>query len=69
MAEPTSTETSKYVNVLLDEGLLAAIDEFRFDNRFESRTAAMRWLLQAGIDLKLAPKLAAPKAPKKRVGN
>jgi len=62
-AAPTE-ENSKYLSLLLDETLLADIDEFRFDHRFESRTAAMRWLLRTGLDRKLAPKAAKKKAVK-----
>src|SRR5690349_5634807 len=62
MADNTATEdTGRYVNVLFDETLLADIDEFRFDHRFESRTAAIRWLLRAALDKNLKPKAAAKK--------
>jgi hypothetical protein len=35
--------------------LLNKLDDFRFRYRFESRTAAVHWLLEEGIDKKLAP--------------
>jgi metal-responsive CopG/Arc/MetJ family transcriptional regulator len=35
----------QYVNVLFDEKLLKAVDDFRFKNRFASRTEAIRWLI------------------------
>ena len=57
----TSAQSAKYVNVLLDEGLLSDIDEFRFERRFESRTSAMRWLLRAALDKRLVPKVPAKK--------
>ena len=47
---------SKYVNVLFDEKLLSRVEDFRFKNRFASRTEAIRWLIKAALDLKLAPK-------------
>ena len=64
----TFEEPGKYVNILLPEGLLSAIDEFRFDGRFESRTEAIRWLLRTGLDHK---KAATPKkaAAKKKAAN
>ena len=46
----------KYVNVLFDEKLLLRVDDFRFRNRFASRTEAIRWLIKAALDAKLAPK-------------
>jgi hypothetical protein len=33
------------VHMLLDHELLSRIDDFRFAQRFESRTAAIKWLL------------------------
>ena len=45
----------RYVNVLLDEDVLDRIDNFRFEQRFESRTEAIRWLLRAALDKKLKP--------------
>jgi len=49
-------ETEKqYVNVLFEDKLLAKIDDFRFKFRFASRTEAIRWLLRAALDAKLAP--------------
>ena len=35
----------KQVHVLLDEGLLRRLDDYRFAHRFASRTDAIRWLL------------------------
>ena len=49
----------RYVNILFDQGTLDWIDNFRFEQRFESRTEAIRWLIQAAIDKKLKP----PKKP------
>jgi metal-responsive CopG/Arc/MetJ family transcriptional regulator len=47
------------VNMLYEAEMLKRIDDFRFANRFESRTEAIRWLVQAALDKKLAPKAAA----------
>jgi hypothetical protein len=43
------------VNMLYDAGLLKRIDDFRFQHRFESRTEAIRWLIQAALDKRLKP--------------
>lgn len=34
------------VHMLFDNALLKRIDDFRFTHRFQSRTAAVRWLVQ-----------------------
>jgi metal-responsive CopG/Arc/MetJ family transcriptional regulator len=39
------TDTS-LVHVRLDQELLERINNFRFENRFEDRTRAIRWLLK-----------------------
>jgi len=44
------------VNMLYEAELLSRIDDFRFKQRFESRTDAIRWLLTAALDAKLTPK-------------
>lgn len=33
------------LNFVIDQDLLDRIDEFRFDNRFPTRAAAIKWLL------------------------
>ena len=38
-----------------DPPLLKRLDDFRFKYRFESRTAAARWLLKLALDQKPAP--------------
>ena len=43
-----------YVNVLFEEKLLLRVDDFRFKNRFASRTVAIRWLIRAALDQKFA---------------
>jgi metal-responsive CopG/Arc/MetJ family transcriptional regulator len=35
----------KQLHVLLDEALIRRLDDYRFANRFTSRTDAIRWLL------------------------
>lgn len=41
--------------LLLDEELLKKIEDFRYKNRFPSRAAAMKWLMNAALDKKLRP--------------
>jgi hypothetical protein len=36
--------------------LLKKLDDFRFKHRFDSRAAAIKWLLDAALKAKLAPK-------------
>jgi metal-responsive CopG/Arc/MetJ family transcriptional regulator len=56
--------TSKpVVNLVLDPELLSRIDEFWHDQRFNARSEAMRWLIEAALDKKLTPK------PAKKAGN
>ena len=49
------------VNMLYEGEMLKRVDDFRFAHRFKSRTKAIRWLVQAALDNKLAPKAAAKK--------
>jgi len=34
-----------FLNFVIDEELLERLDNFRFDNHFSSRAAAIKWLL------------------------
>jgi hypothetical protein len=43
------------IHLRLDDGLLKRLEDFRFKQRFESRTAALRWLLDWGLKQKPAP--------------
>ena len=50
------------LNLVVDPALLARLDDFWHENRFASRSEAIRWLIQAALDKKLKPgKPAAPK--------
>jgi metal-responsive CopG/Arc/MetJ family transcriptional regulator len=51
MAEESKKQ---YVNVLFEEKLLSRVDDFRFKNRFASRTVAIRWLIKAALNQMLA---------------
>jgi len=57
-------ETGKnrmYLSILLDKTLIDEIDDFRFKERFLSRTEAIRWLLEHALKQKLK-RAAAKKA-------
>ena len=43
------------VNFVIDEDLLQAIDDFRFKWRFDSRAAAIKWLLRWALKQKPNP--------------
>jgi metal-responsive CopG/Arc/MetJ family transcriptional regulator len=43
------------LNLSLPEDLLERLEDFWHDNRFSSRSEAIRWLLQAALDKKLKP--------------
>ena len=49
-------EEKQPVHLLIEKPLLKRLDDFRFKGRFESRTNAIKWLLKAALDAKLAPK-------------
>jgi metal-responsive CopG/Arc/MetJ family transcriptional regulator len=44
------------LNFYIDQDLLGRVDAFWHDQRFQSRAEAVRWLIQAALDKKLAPK-------------
>ncbi len=41
----------------IDEDLLQKIDDFRYDNRFPSRAAAVMWLLRYALKQKPKPRI------------
>lgn len=43
------------VQFVIDHGMLQRIDDFRFANRFPSRAAAIKWLLDKGLAAGLKP--------------
>lgn len=59
------TDTS-LVHVRLDEELLERINDFRFENRFEDRTRAIRWLLKWALNNCENPKKAVEAGIKAR---
>lgn len=57
------TEKPRYT-VIVDEELLKEIDDFRFENRYPSRSAATLELIRLGMDaLKKQQKQAQKKKP------
>ena len=50
--------------VQLAPSLIAAVDDFRFTNRIDSRAKAIRLLLQRGLDAEV--RATAPKRPARR---
>jgi hypothetical protein len=41
-----------FLSFIVDPSLLKRLDEFRFKHRFESRAAAIKWLLDWALDQK-----------------
>jgi metal-responsive CopG/Arc/MetJ family transcriptional regulator len=48
----------KLIYILFDPALLKRVGDFCFENRIESRSEAVRWLMKAALDQKLTPKTA-----------
>lgn len=55
------TEKPKIILVMEDD-LLRRIDDYRFENRINSRSEAIRRLIEAGLDL---PESSKPKTKRK----
>jgi len=45
-----------FLHFNVEADLLKKLDDFRFKQRFDSRAAAIKWLLEAALKAKLAPK-------------
>lgn len=45
-----------FLHFNVEPELLKRLEDFRFKNRFENRAAAIKWLLEAALKAKLAPK-------------
>ncbi len=41
---------TKLVNVLMEPDMIERLDDFRFEKRFPSRAAAIKWLLTWALD-------------------
>lgn len=44
-----------FLAFVVENDLLKRLDDFRFKHRFESRAAAIKWLLQFALDQKPNP--------------
>lgn len=44
-----------YLNFMVEQEMLDAVDEFRFKHKFPSRADALKFLLQAALDAGLKP--------------
>jgi hypothetical protein len=42
--------TSPLLTFVIDQELLERLDDFRFEQRFQSRAQAIRWLLEWALD-------------------
>ena len=49
------------LNFFIDKELLDRVDDFWHEHRFATRAEAVRWLIHAALDKKLAPKAATKK--------
>lgn len=45
-------DEKQMIHMRLDSALLRRLDDFRFKNRFESRSEAARWLMAWALDQK-----------------
>lgn len=49
-----------FLHFVIEGELLKRLDDFRFKYRFDSRAAAIKWLLKWALDQKPKPALIAP---------
>ena len=52
--------TKPLINLVMDPKLVERIDDFRFANRFPSRAAAIKWLLNWALDQRAGADHAVP---------
>ena len=57
-AMANETADKQMVHMLIDHPLLKQLDDFRFAHRFESRSAAARWLMEWALAKKAKPSVA-----------
>jgi len=48
---PQKTD-KQFLNFLIEPALLKKVDDFRFKNRFATRAATIKWLLEWAVDQK-----------------
>jgi hypothetical protein len=54
------------LNFVIEPELLERLDDFRFKQRFATRAAAIKWLLEAGLKAGLKPEPAPQKSASPR---
>jgi len=54
------TTDKPILNLVVDPTLLGRLDDFWHENRFGSRSEAIRWLLHTALDKKLKPPKPTP---------
>jgi metal-responsive CopG/Arc/MetJ family transcriptional regulator len=60
---PTAEEKrSQMLHIMLDQGFLKRLDDFRFKHRFQSRSEAARWLMKLALDQKPKPESGEERA-------
>ena len=47
--------TKPFLHFIIEPELLEKLDTFRHKHRFATRAAAIKWLLEAALNAKLAP--------------
>jgi len=55
MAEKPDKPEKPLLNFLIEPELLRRVDDFRFKNRFDSRAAAIKWILAWALEQKPVP--------------
>jgi hypothetical protein len=55
VSEVAMPADTKMVTTLMELDLLARVDDFRFEQRFKSRAAAMKFLMDAALKAGLKP--------------
>ncbi len=54
-----------YLNFVIEPELLKRVDDFRFAQRFNTRAAAVKWLLDFALNQRPAPTAAAARKGKR----
>ena len=49
------SKQTQFLHFVIDPELLKRIDDFRFENRFPTRSAAVKWLLAWALEQKPEP--------------
>lgn len=64
---PSGMPSSKpLLHIVVDPEFIGRLDDFRYANRFPSRSEAMRWLMEAALDAGLTPDRTSSQRSKDR---